>query len=184
VRITFCASGQVRTLPTVKLPGLMLPSPQTYSTWLAVLRIFTGIFWLCHGVPKLLNPRFYGPEGMMAGMLRDASTGASGPYNSFILHVALPNADLVSHLVAWGETLVGVSLLLGLLTRVGGIFGVFLPLNYFLMKGSYAHLTSLGGLDAAAMALSFINIVLPTGLVFGLDALLPISTGRRPAAKQ
>ena len=96
---------------------------------LAVLRIFTGIFWLTHGVPKLLNPKFFGSDGMLAGMLHEATANSSGPYNSFLTHVVLPNANLFSHLVAWGETLVGVSLLLGLFSRVGGFFGVFLPLS-------------------------------------------------------
>ena len=157
----------------------MLPTPQRYATWLAVLRIFTGVFWLTHGVPKLLNPAF---PGHMASMVREMSSAASGPYHDFIMNVVVPHATLYAHLVAWGETLTGVSLLLGLLTPVGGFVGFFLGLNYFLMKGSYAHITDLGGLDAAAMALSFINLVLPTGLIWGLDGLLPVSRLRRPSA--
>lgn len=160
----------------------MLPSPLTYGGWLAVLRIFTGVFWLSHGVPKLLNPQFFGASGIMAGMLREANSGSSGPYTNFIAHVVLPNADLFSHLVAWGETLTGLSLLLGLFTRVGGFFGVFLPLNYLLMRGSNLNLTSIGGLESAAMALGFISLVLPTGLVWGLDGKLPVSRGRRATA--
>ena len=151
----------------------MLPASQTYAAWLAVLRIFTGIFWMAHGVPKLLGATFFGPSGDMAGMLREASASGHGPYNDFIAHVALPNAGLFSHLVAWGETLAGISLLLGLFSRLGGAVGVFLALNYFMLKGSYAHVTALGGLDAAAMALSFIPIVLPTGVIWGLDGVLP-----------
>ena len=155
----------------------MLPLPQTYARWLAVLRIFTGVFWLTHGVPKLLDPAAFGPSGWIAGSVSEATAHGGGPYNAFLLHVVLPNAALFTHLVAWGETLAGVSLLLGLLTRAGGIVGMFLPLNYFMMKGSYAHLTALGGLDMAAVALSFINVALPTGLYAGLDGLLP---ARRP----
>ncbi|HEV2878378.1 MAG TPA: DoxX family membrane protein [Candidatus Eremiobacteraceae bacterium] len=158
----------------------MLPAPQKYATWLAVIRIYTGIFWLTHGVPKLLNPGFAGNG--MADMVREASATTTGPYHDFIVHVVLPNATLFGHLVAWGETLTGVSLLLGLLTQVGGVVGFLLPLNYFLMKGSYAHVTTLGGLDAAAMALSFINIVLPTGLTLGLDSMLPASRLRPRSA--
>ena len=150
----------------------MLPLPQTYATWLAVLRIYAGIFWLLHGVPKLLNPNFAKPDGMMAGMIQHALPQTSGAYHDFLVHVVLPNAPLFAHLVAWGETLTGVSLLLGLLTRVGGLVGVLLPLNYWLMKGDFTDFSSLGGLDWAAMALGFINLVLPTGLVFGLDAYL------------
>jgi len=163
----------------VKYACAMLPTPQRYAKWLAVLRIFTGVFWLTHGVPKLLNPRF---PGNLADMVGRMSSSASGPYHDFILHVVLPNATLFGHLVAWGETLTGVSLLLGLLTPAGGIVGFFLALNYFLSKGSYAHITDLGGLDAAAMALSFINIVLPTGLIWGLDSMLPASRLRRGSA--
>jgi hypothetical protein len=62
------------------------------------------------------------------------------------------------------------------------VVGFLLPLNYFLMKGSYAHVSTLGGLDAAAMALSFINIVLPTGLTLGLDSMLPASRLRPRSA--
>ena len=156
----------------------MLPASQTYAGWLAGLRIFTGAFWLAHGVPKLLNPTFFGSAGDMAGMLREMSASGHGPYNGFIVHVVLPNAGLVSHLVAWGETLAGVSLLLGLFSRLGGATGVFLALNYFMLKGSYAHLTALGGLDMAAVALSSIHVVLPTSLVLGLDGMLPGSRNR------
>lgn len=160
----------------------MLPASQKYATWLAILRIYTGIFWLAHGVPKLLNPKFFGPDGMMAGMVTQMSSATTGPYHNFLQNVVLPNAGLFSHLVAWGETLAGVSLLLGLFTRVGGIVGMFLPLNYLMMKGSYAEITSFGGLDFAAVALSFINVALPTGLVFGLDGMLSKSRARKPGA--
>ena len=159
----------------------MLPTPQRYAAWLAVIRIFAGVFWLTHGVPKLLSPAF---AAHMPDMVRDMSSQTTGPYHDFIVHVVLPNGNLFAHLVAWGETLTGVSLLLGLLTPAGGLVGFFLGLNYFLAKGSYAHLTDLGGLDAAAMALSFINIVLPTGLIWGFDGVLSASRlGRRSAGK-
>jgi uncharacterized membrane protein YphA (DoxX/SURF4 family) len=120
----------------------------------------------------------------MGDMIRDMSSGTSGPYHDFIVHIVLPNASLFGHLVAWGETLAGVSLLLGILTPVGGVVGFFLALNYYLMKEPYAYLTALGNLDAAAMALSFINFVLPTGLIWGLDGMLFASRlGRKSAGK-
>jgi uncharacterized membrane protein YphA (DoxX/SURF4 family) len=157
----------------------MLPTPQTYARWLAVVRIFTGIFWLLHGIPKLVNPKFFGPDGMMAGMIREGLSGTSGPYHDFLVNVVLPNAGLFSHLVAWGETLTGLSLLLGLFTRLGGLGGVFLNLNYFMMAGSYAHLGGYASMDTAVMARSFMNIGVPTGRVWGLDGVLPVSRARR-----
>lgn len=158
----------------------MLPLSQTYATWLAVLRIYTGVFWLFHGVPKLLNPRFATPGGMMSGMIQQNVAQSSGPYHDFLVTVVLPHAALFAHLVAWGETLTGVSLLLGLLSRVGGLVGVFLPLNYWLMKSGYSEWSTLGGLDWAAMALSFTHLVLPTSLVLGVDALI----ARRPRRRR
>lgn len=155
----------------------MLPASQKYDTWLAVIRIATGASWLAHGIPKLLNPNFFGANGSMAGMLSQSTAQGSGPYNAFLQNVVVPNAGLFSHLVAWGETLTGVSLLLGLLTPVGGVAGMFLGLNYFLMHGSLGHITSLGGLDFAAILLSFVNVVLPTGRVFGLDRLWKATRG-------
>lgn len=161
----------------------MLPTPPKYATWLAVLRIYTGIFWLLHGVPKLLNPNFASPDGGMAGMVTDMGSKTSGAYHDFIMHTVLPNAPVFAHLVAWGETLVGVSLLLGLLTRVGGFFGVLLPLNYWLAKGSYGEASGFAGLDFAAMALSFVSLVLPTGLVLGLDGVLWRKRSANPEGK-
>jgi len=149
----------------------VLPRAQSYATWLGIVRIFTGIIWLLHGVPKLLNPNFAGPDGM-AGMVQEAATHNTSAYGAFLTHVVLPNAALFAHLVAWGETLTGVSLLLGLFTRVGGFFGVFLPLNYWAMKMGWATTGGWSGLDMTTLALSFVNLVLPTGLALGLDGLI------------
>ena len=66
-------------------------------------------------------------------------------------------------------------LVLGLLTRVGGLVGFLLPIQYFIGKGAYTHLDSYAGLDTLTSLASALNLVLPTGAVFGLDALI----GRR-----
>jgi thiosulfate dehydrogenase [quinone] large subunit len=47
-----------------------------------------------------------------------------------INHVALPHAALFSYLVTYGEILVGVLLILGLLTGIAAFFGTFMNLNY------------------------------------------------------
>lgn len=116
-------------------------------------------------------------------MLQQATQSGSGWYHDFLVNTVIPNASLFAHLVAWGETLTGVSLLLGLFTRLGGLVGVFLPLNYWAMKSGWAQAGNFGGMDWAAIALSFINLVLPTGLVFGIDGLIARKrSGREPAA--
>ena len=149
----------------------MLPQ-SSEAGWLGVIRILTGAIWLIHGVQKVLSPQFPGPSGMMAGMIREAMPQASEPYRQFLTHVVLPNATLFGHLVAWGETLTGLSLLLGLFSRLGGLGGIFLTLNYMLMQGEFATLRGYSGLDFTTLVLSAVNLVVPTGMRFGLDGLI------------
>jgi len=55
-----------------------------------------------------------------------------------------------------------------------------LSLNYMTASGDFSHLSVLlSGLNSAALMLSLINLVLPTGRVLGIDGLLfkPRGTG-------
>jgi len=148
----------------------MLPR-SSEAGWLGIIRIYTGAFWLIHGTAKLMNPQFAAPGGMMSEIVRDMVPGSSRAYHQFLVGTVLPNTPLFAHLVAWGETLTGLSLLLGLLARFGGAGGMFLSLNYMLAQGELGKLNGYAGLDAAAFALSFLSLVLPTGMRFGLDGL-------------
>lgn len=150
----------------------MLPATSRYAAVLAGLRIFTGLAWLSHGLGKLTNPQWGIPGGGFESFVGDMVRDTSGPYHDFVTGFVLPHASVFSGLVAWGETLTGVSLLLGLFTRLGGVVGVFLPLNYWLAKSGFAQWSSLGGLDLGTAALSIVNAWLPTGLVWGLDGLI------------
>jgi len=158
----------------------MLPSAARYATALAVLRIYTGISWFIHGFGKITNPDWAAPDGSFVSFVQDMTKNTSGPYHDFVTSVVVPHFTTFAPLVAWGETLTGVALTLGLLTRLGGAGGVFLALNYWLAKGSYATLNGYAGLDMAAIALSAINLALPTGLIAGIDGL--IAARKRPAA--
>lgn len=159
----------------------MLPSASRYAAVLAGLRIFTGLAWFSHGFLKLTSPQFAAPGGMFEGIVKDMSSGTSGPYHDFLVNTVLTHSALFSSLVAWGETLTGVSLVLGLFTRLGGLVGTFLVLNYWAAKGDFAHITSIGGLDMGTAALSFVNLLLPTGLVAGIDGF--IAARKRPATR-
>jgi uncharacterized membrane protein YphA (DoxX/SURF4 family) len=145
------------------------PSVPVAGVWLAALRIYTGIFWLMHGIRKLQAPDWAAPNGMMAHMVGEFTKGNSGWYHDLLVNNVLPNAALFAHLVAWGETLAGVSLLLGLLTPLGGLVGAFLVFNYFLAKGM--GFAAFDGLDIETMVLNLACVFLGTGSVFSLDAL-------------
>jgi len=147
----------------------MLPN-SSEAVWLAIIRILTGLFWLAHGARKVMNPDFASSSGMvrMVGMAHHAT----GSYQNFLTGYVVPNAALFAHLVAWGETLTGLSLTLGLLTRVGGLGGMFLTLNYMLMKGAFASIDTVASIDAATFLLSAVNVAAPTGMRLGLDGLI------------
>ncbi len=161
---------------------MRLPSPSTYAFWLALLRIFAGAFWLMHGVPKFTQSQdFMPPNGAIVQMLNDSVAHTSGPYRQFLVSTVLPNISIFAELVRLGEVVAGCLLLLGFFTRLGGLIGVVLAFNYLSAKGPLTHTTAWSGLDAAAIVLSAINLVLPTGRFLGIDGLLALA--RRPAAR-
>ncbi len=152
---------------------MKLPSSSTYAFWLALLRIYTGAFWLMHGIPKFLHgDEFMPPNGAMTQFLNGQITHNSGPYQAFLVHVVLPNAGFFAELVRLGEVVTGCLLFLGFYTRLGGLIGVLLALNYISAKGGLMHLSVWSGLDSVALVLSALNVVLPTGRVLGIDGLL------------
>ena len=160
-----------------------LPSPRTYAFWLAVLRLYAGAFWLMHGIPKFTqSDAFMPPSGMMGQFLNGALQNTTGAYHDFLANTVVPNIGIFAELVRLGEVIAGALLLLGFFTRFGGLIGVVLSLNYLAAKGGMNHTTAWSGLDAAALALSAINVLLPTGRFFGVDALLARSRAARAAA--
>jgi len=160
-----------------------LPSSRTYAWWLALFRIYAGAFWLMHGIPKFLNSQdFMPPTGMMTQFLNTQISHNSGPYQAFLTNVVLPNAWFFAELVRVGEVVTGCLLLLGFYTRLGGLIGILLSLNYISAKGGLMHLSVWSGLDSAALVLSALNFVLPTGRVLGVDAIL--ARFRRPRTPQ
>ncbi|MGD0969707.1 MAG: DoxX family membrane protein [Candidatus Aquilonibacter sp.] len=163
---------------------MKLPSSRTYAYWLALFRIYTGAFWLMHGIPKFTQSQdFMPPNGAMTQFLNTQITHNSGPYQTFLTHVVLPNAWLFAELVRLGEVVTGCLLLLGFYTRLGGLIGVLLSLNYISAKGGLMHLSVWSGLDSAALVLSALSVVLPTGRVLGVDGILArLRRPRQPVA--
>ena len=139
---------------------------------LALLRIYTGVFWLVHGVPKFLNSdAFMPPNGFMPQLVAKAASTNAGWYHDFLVNVVIPHIALFAELTRLGEVLVGFSLLFGLFTRFGGLVGTLLALNYLTANTALASYSALGTLDAAAAVLSFTHVVLPSGRTLGVDAL-------------
>jgi uncharacterized membrane protein YphA (DoxX/SURF4 family) len=150
-----------------------LPSSSTYAGWLAVIRILTGIMWLGHGIAKFRESQnFMPPNGYFAMYVSHGLQTSTGAYHWFLATVVSPNIAIFAELTRLGEVLTGLSLLLGLWTRLGGAGGVFLTLNYLAARGALLRPSSVETIDFAMLVLSLVSLVLPTGRVFGVDRLL------------
>ena len=129
----------------------------TRMAWLwLIVRVYVGYQWLTAGLDKLTgrdftiganfgktvgNPWVFSAhdgaaiKGFVMGALAQ-TTGAhpsvQGWYAGFLQNFVLPNAALFAYLVTFGEILVGVALILGILTGIAAFFGVFMNMNYLL----------------------------------------------------
>ncbi len=114
----------------------------TRLSWLwFIVRIYVGWQWLIAGWEKIENPVWVGEKAGVAvqGFLTNALTKTTGAhpdvpgwYAYFIKTVALPNAEIFSYLVSFGELFVGVGLILGAFTAVAAFFGAFMNMSYLL----------------------------------------------------
>lgn len=116
----------------------------TRSAWIwLVIRVYLGYQWLVAGWKKVNADAWTGEnagaavEGFIRGALAKAEEGkdVSGWYAAFLENVALPNAKLFAILVAYGEVLVGLGLLVGLLTGIAAFFGGVMNVS-FLFAGT------------------------------------------------
>ena len=95
----------------------MKNGPIMSGIW-TILRIWLGVQWEQEVGGKLTSGEFNA-----GGFIQRAIAKAGGDqptvqgwYASFLEHVALPNAELFSFFVQWGEILVGIGLILGAAT--------------------------------------------------------------------
>lgn len=108
--------------------------------WL-IIRLYVGWQWFNAGLEKIQSPVWVGEKAGVAvgGFLANALTKTAGEhpdvqfwYAEFIKNFALPNKVLFSYLVTYGEFLVGIALILGIVTGTAAFFGAFMNMNFLL----------------------------------------------------
>lgn len=111
------------------------------AEWLAVLRIVVGLYFVKSLVTKMTLVMLGGVlpvpavsarwlEVMPKIVTKQASENPIAFYKHFLDATVLPNSNLFAHLTAWGETVVGIGLTLGLLTGLASLIGLILVINY------------------------------------------------------
>lgn len=109
--------------------------------WMAVLRIAVGFYFIKALWTKLdvvlvggFLP-FVQVEQRWLSVMSDivARQAAANPfpwYKAFLQHTVLTHSAMFADLTAWGETLVGISLVFGLMSGLGALGGFLLSVNY------------------------------------------------------
>jgi uncharacterized membrane protein YphA (DoxX/SURF4 family) len=102
---------------------------------LVVLRIVIGLFFTVFGEYKVFGAQFTLHGGFEATIREFIHNGAY-PFMVPVLQGILAHAArLMAFLVAYGEFLIGISLLLGLLSRIASVFGFALMMAMWLSGG-------------------------------------------------
>lgn len=103
---------------------------------LAFIRIYIGYAWVTAGIGKISSG--FDASGFIQGAIAGAggeNPAVQGWWATFLEAVALPNAGLFSFMVAWGEVLVGIALILGIFTNFAALMGI--TMNFaFLFSGT------------------------------------------------
>ena len=111
------------------------------SSWLAVVRIAVGLYFVKSLVTKMtivllggvlpvpaVSPRWIEVMPKIVG--RQAAENPILFYKHFLEGTVLTHPEVFAQLTAWGETVVGIGLTLGLLTGVSSLVGLWLVINY------------------------------------------------------
>ena len=108
--------------------------------WL-IVRVYVGWQWLSAGWEKVTSAAWTGSSagsalgGFIQGAL--AKTAGAHPdvpgwYASFLQSTVMPHLSTWAHVIAYGELVVGIALIIGAFTGIAAFFGLFMNLNYLL----------------------------------------------------
>ena len=109
--------------------------------WLAFLRIVVGLYFVKSLVTKMSVVLVGGvlPVPMVSErwinvmpniVAKQASQNPIASYKQFLEGTVLAHPELFAQLTAWGETVVGIGITLGLLTGASSLVGLLMVTNY------------------------------------------------------
>src|SRR2546429_2954415 len=158
------------------------------ETWLALLRVVVGAWFLKAVWTKLVLEFLWGvvPYPVVSERFlavhpkRVAEFAAGNPvgwYKEFLEGTVLPNSRAFATLQTCGEAAVGLGLILGLVTGLTALVGLFLCLNY----GLASQWMSFGqqGFHVLLVTSMIIFLFARAGRTWGLDRGIIALSGRR-----
>lgn len=138
------------------------------SAWFVLaLRLMMGYAFLYSGWTKLTAAEPFSANGY----LTNAVPAASPLAGTFAWMGSTPwVAEFLSVAVPWGELLIGLALLVGLLTRLAAFWGAFMMLMFYFSNWDVGHGLING--DFAYMLVFLAVAAFGAGRILGLDALV------------
>ncbi|MDT3437354.1 DoxX family protein [Haloarcula sp. 1CSR25-25] len=153
----------------------------TLSVWFIVaLRLMMGIAFFQSGFDKVLSGSF-----SAAGYLQNAPPSNGSPVADLFVSMGSTPwfVDFVNVAVPWGEVLIGLGLIFGVLTRLAAFWGAFMMLMFYLGNWDIAHGYING--DFAYMLVFLSVAAFGAGRILGLDQYIEqYEIGGRPLVER
>ncbi len=132
---------------------------------LAFLRICVGILFLVFGQYKVFGTQFTLHGGFQFWITKFLEDGAYPFMVPVLRGFVLPHATAIAFLVAYGELVIGLALVLGLLVRPASVFGLLYMISLLFSAnypGAHAPLWQYFGasLDHSVLALCFLSFLI------------------------
>ncbi len=131
---------------------------------IVLLRVYTGVFFLYHGVGKIRHDDF---AVSLSNFLTGNLDSSFSFYRTFIESIVLPNKEIFGTLVSWGESTIGLALIVGLATRYAAFLGAFMVLNFWFAKGMGVFAGT--NHDIVWFVVLIVLGFIPAGRIAGLD---------------
>jgi uncharacterized membrane protein YphA (DoxX/SURF4 family) len=114
----------------------MISTEKTNDRALAFLRIAVGIFFVVLAEYKVFGTEFTLGGGFRSSVQSFLSQGEAYPFMRPLLEVLLAHGTiLAAFFVAYGEFAIGLSLIVGVLSRLASVFGFVLMIGIWLSSG-------------------------------------------------
>lgn len=141
----------------------------SYLSYLAFLRITLGLFFFQAGWGKLASG--FISKNMLLTIFNEWVQHVQYPwYKNFLLEYAMPHCMIFSYLVTYGEIMVGLALIFGLMIRGTALVAMFMSLNYELASGWRPGAGAI--VNKIFLACELVVLLSAAGRSFGIDRIL------------
>jgi thiosulfate dehydrogenase [quinone] large subunit len=130
------------------------------------LRLALAYEFLHGGIEKLIDPTYVSSPGLI-GL---GAANAPSPWIQYVMTLMLPNYEFYLLLIAWGELLIGLSMLFGGFTRLGAIGGVIMQWTFLFLLG-WLSISTFGVNFVGSLAFMAVGMY-QAGRFAGLDQFL------------